>query len=176
MHSGGACNDTSTVTARGTLGGSREAYIFHPTACWHALYEVWMQQCINSPPRPHMLLVKLVSWKPACNQCWLSGLHPVVVMPHVQLIGNIHGDEVGNREVLLHLVHYLAAGYGRIPRVTQLMHHVRVYIMPSMNPDGAEARTRHNANGTDMNRNFPMNDMPYGKHMHGITKTCHVRC
>ena len=36
----------------------------------------------------------------------------------MQLMGNMHGDEVANFELLLRLIHHLAASYGRYERIT----------------------------------------------------------
>src|SRR5690606_30275660 len=36
-----------------------------------------------------------------------------------------------------------------------LVDNAQIYIMPSMNPDGFERRSRYNGNSNDLNRNFP---------------------
>ena len=36
-------------------------------------------------------------------------------------------------------------------------------LLPSMNPDGLVAGQRLNANGKDLNRNFPLDGAPYSK-------------
>jgi len=81
--------------------------------------------------------------------------------PIVKLVGNMHGDEVANFELLLRLIHHLAASYGQDKRITQLLQTVRVMLLPSMNPDGLVAGQRVNANGKDLNRNFPLDGAPY---------------
>ena len=70
-------------------------------------------------------------------------------------VANMHGDEIVGRELMLKLIEDLASNYGKDQRVTSLLENVQVYIMPSMNPDGAAHRVRYNANGTDLNRSFP---------------------
>ena len=40
-------------------------------------------------------------------------------------------------------------------RIVSLLEAVEVHIMPSMNPDGYAKKQRENANGVDLNRNFP---------------------
>jgi carboxypeptidase D len=73
----------------------------------------------------------------------------------------MHGDEIVGRELLVQLVQYLCDNYGRVDIVTQLINKTRIHIMPTVNPDGyAEALKYHmegrkNANGIDLNRNFP---------------------
>jgi carboxypeptidase D len=59
------------------------------------------------------------------------------------------------------LIHHLAHGYGRKHRITQLLDNICIHALPSMNPDGHEADTRLNSNSFDLNRNFPLDAMPY---------------
>jgi predicted deacylase len=67
----------------------------------------------------------------------------------------MHGDEITGREVMMNLITHLAVNYGKDDRITKLMDRFQIHIMPSMNPDGAELRRRSNANGSDLNRDFP---------------------
>ena len=89
--------------------------------------------------------------------------------PEFKYIGNMHGNEVVSREILLHFIESLLDGYQRNDEeITNLIKNTRISIMPSMNPDGYErAKTvprnnenerctgvvgRRNANNTDLNR------------------------
>ena len=75
--------------------------------------------------------------------------------PELHYIANMHGDEVVGRELLLRFIDRLLRGYGTDTRVTHLVDSTTIFIMPSMNPDGFEKGRRENANGFDLNRNFP---------------------
>jgi carboxypeptidase D len=77
------------------------------------------------------------------------------VEPEFKYIANMHGDEVVGRELSLYLIEWLCENYGSNTRATNLVNNVDIYIMPSMNPDGFEAGSRYNANGIDLNRDFP---------------------
>lgn len=65
----------------------------------------------------------------------------------VLFIGGIHGDEVEGSYTTAELpAAFTAAG---------LSDRVTLTIIEDANPDGREAKTRANANGVDVNRNFP---------------------
>ena len=69
----------------------------------------------------------------------------------VLVIGCIHGDEfVGNRVV-------------DILRDMPLEGNIDLWLVRTMNPDGQQLRTRQNANGVDLNRNFPGNWQKIGR-------------
>ncbi len=75
--------------------------------------------------------------------------------PKFLYIANMHGDEVVGRELTLHFIETLLSDYGHDNRITNLVDHSDLFVMPSMNPDGFELGQRHNRNGRDLNRNFP---------------------
>jgi hypothetical protein len=75
--------------------------------------------------------------------------------PEFKYIANMHGDEIVGREMMVSLMADLASNYGKDQRITSIMNSTQVYIMPSMNPDGAFHQVRANANGVDLNRSFP---------------------
>ena len=69
----------------------------------------------------------------------------------VLVVGCIHGDEfVGNRVV-------------DILREMPLEGNIDLWLVRTMNPDGQQLRTRQNANGVDLNRNFPDNWQKIGE-------------
>ncbi|XP_067866654.1 carboxypeptidase D-like [Heterodontus francisci] len=88
----------------------------------------------------------------------------VIGRPEFKYVGNIHGNEVVGRELLIHLIFHLVVSYGNDPDITLYLKRTRVHIMVSMNPDGNQIseegdemglKGRYNANGVDLNRNFP---------------------
>eukprot|EP00057_Strongylocentrotus_purpuratus_P011065 XP_011665539.1 PREDICTED: carboxypeptidase D isoform X2 [Strongylocentrotus purpuratus] len=84
--------------------------------------------------------------------------------PMFKYVGNMHGNEVIGRQILIYLIEYLLLNYGTDERVTRLVDETNIYIMPTMNPDGfhmahegecSGTNGRENAHAVDLNRNFP---------------------
>ncbi|HEY5435955.1 MAG TPA: M14 family zinc carboxypeptidase [Candidatus Limnocylindrales bacterium] len=90
--------------------------------------------------------------------------------PEVLYDGLTHSDEHMGLEMTLHILHWLADGYGSDPRITNIVNSREVWIVFAVNPDGAEydisgGRFHHwrknrqpnagtTAIGTDLNRNY----------------------
>lgn len=108
----------------------------------------------------------------------------VSLRPDVKYVGNMHGNEIANQVLLLHLIHHLVTQYKTNSTINSFLQTTRVHILPTMNPDGAEyaatvpglgniktwygtvdsrlmnsichgTHGRFNKNGVDLNRNFP---------------------
>lgn len=59
-----------------------------------------------------------------------------VEIPEFKYVGNMHGNEVVGREVLLALIALMSER--KDERLNWLIDHTRIHILPSMNPDGYE--------------------------------------
>jgi hypothetical protein len=77
--------------------------------------------------------------------------------PEVRLSSNIHGDEPVGMVMLWTFAHYLLENYGQpgFEDVTNLVDNYEIHIIPMHNPDGYVLDQRYNANGVDLNRNYP---------------------
>ncbi|MEN3284647.1 MAG: hypothetical protein V7607_5787 [Solirubrobacteraceae bacterium] len=73
----------------------------------------------------------------------------------VWVAGSVHGNEPSGADADLRLLRELARRCD-----DPLLRHVVVVVMPAQNPDGHEARTRYNANGFDLNRDWLANTQP----------------
>ncbi|NHC45999.1 murein peptide amidase A [Motilibacter sp. K478] len=71
---------------------------------------------------------------------WRPGAPAVRVL----VIGQVHGDERAGAQV------------ARLLRRGGLPEGIDLWVVPTANPDGLAARTRVNARGVDLNRNFPV--------------------
>ena len=82
--------------------------------------------------------------------------------PEVFYSSSIHGDETGGFVLMLRLADYLLKNYQTSNRVKNLVNNLEIWINPLANPDGTykngnaiSSPIRFNANGIDLNRNFP---------------------
>ena len=83
--------------------------------------------------------------------------------PEFFYTATMHGDETTGYILLLRLIDTLLEGYGTDSRLTNLVDNLEIFINPLANPDGTYysgnntvfGARRYNANGYDLNRNFP---------------------
>jgi hypothetical protein len=82
--------------------------------------------------------------------------------PEVFYSSTIHGNETAGFILMLRLSEYLLKNYDTNSRVRRLVDDLEIWINPLANPDGMygtgnimTSPTRYNANGYDLNRNFP---------------------
>uniref|UniRef100_A0A158R4K0 Peptidase_M14 domain-containing protein n=1 Tax=Syphacia muris TaxID=451379 RepID=A0A158R4K0_9BILA len=92
----------------------------------------------------------------------------IPLKPEMKYVANMHGNEPIGRELLLRLASYLCDEILKGNKdILQLVNSTSIHILPTMNPDGFEAalrtdsternwmKGRKNANGVDLNRDFP---------------------
>ena len=83
--------------------------------------------------------------------------------PQFLYTSTMHGDETAGYPTMINLIDYLLTNYGTNTKVTNLVNNIEIWINPLANPDGTYAdgnntvagATRFNANGVDLNRNYP---------------------
>ncbi len=75
--------------------------------------------------------------------------------PERRFVSSMHGDEVVGLQMCVEMIGHLLNGYGTDVTATQLLDDCELWIMPLMNPDGYVAQGRYNAQGYDLNREFP---------------------
>ena len=77
-------------------------------------------------------------------ECYTLGNGPETIL----IIGAIHGNEPASKILCEMLIQYLQRN-----RLT--LDHLKILVIPLVNPDGYYRGTRANASGIDLNRNFP---------------------
>ncbi|MCK4341376.1 MAG: ankyrin repeat domain-containing protein [Phycisphaerae bacterium] len=77
--------------------------------------------------------------------------------PEFKYIATMHGDEIVGTKMCMNLINDMLTNYGSDPQITNLIDEIDIWIVPLMNPDGYDRvnRTRYNAQGIDLNRDFP---------------------
>jgi hypothetical protein len=75
-----------------------------------------------------------------------------------------HGNEVSGKDALLVLIRDIAEHPERLPKDVDL------YLMPMVNPDGAEAYRRPNGAGTDLNRDHLLLLQPETRALHQVAR------
>jgi len=80
----------------------------------------------------------------------------------VFLFAQQHGDEPAGKDALLYLIQYIAADPALLPDDVDL------WIMPMVNPDGAEANQRRNGNQADLNRDHVLLAQPETRALHQL--------
>jgi hypothetical protein len=78
--------------------------------------------------------------------------------PEFRYVATVHGNEALGTEMSLYFIDLLCKGWAtNNTRISNLVHNVEIWVLPMNNPDGREYSSprRYNANGYDLNRNYP---------------------
>jgi PKD repeat protein len=102
-----------------------------------------------------------------------DNIHAHEYEPQFFYSSTMHGDETAGYILMLDLIDHLLTGYTTSTDVADLVNNYEIWINPLANPDGTYASgnntvngaTRANANGVDLNRNYP--DPQDGPHPDG---------
>ena len=90
--------------------------------------------------------------------------------PEVLMSSTMHGDEVTGMFLTYELAQYLVENYNQpgYEDVTYLVDNFEITLIPDYNPDGTALDQRYNADGVDLNRNFPSPVGPTGQAIENI--------
>jgi protein MpaA len=70
---------------------------------------------------------------------------------HTLILGGVHGDEIEGVIVARDLL-------SRLMKSESVFDHMKITLVPELNPEGVLHKTRGNLNGVDLNRNLPTSD------------------
>jgi murein tripeptide amidase MpaA len=115
---------------------------------------------------PHLLQIESIGKSYEGREVWCvtatnSATGPAAEKPAFWCDGNIHATEVSASSACLYLLNKLATGYGHDAEVTRTLDTRAFYIVPRVNPDGAElyfaAKPRYIRSST---RPYPYDEEP----------------
>eukprot|EP00210_Caulerpa_lentillifera_P000762 g737.t1 len=75
--------------------------------------------------------------------------------PNFKFVANMHGDEPSGRQLLLQFAYWLCTNHNVESDASKIINEMKLFLMPTMNPDGYQKLQRNNHDGVDLNRNFP---------------------
>ena len=115
---------------------------------------------------PHLVSVHSIGKSHEGRDIWLlavtnAGTGPDTEKPAFWLDGNIHAAELTASTACLYYLNQLVANYGKDEQVTVLLDSRSIYIVPRLNPDGAELamadKPRHIRSST---KRYPFEEDP----------------
>lgn len=95
--------------------------------------------------------------------------------PAFYVDGNNHGEEVITSSTTLYLIDYLLSEYGTCEEVTELLDTRTVYVLPRVNPDGAELCLTSPYRTVGTGRYHPQDEYPTGLHLEDVDGDGEVR-
>ncbi|HEY5663731.1 MAG TPA: M14 family metallopeptidase [Ilumatobacter sp.] len=101
----------------------------------------WLQQL--AADHPGLVALDTLGRSHEGRELWIATVTNTATGPHhekpaVWLDGNIHASETTASVALVHLLHRLCTAHGSDERVTRALDTRTFYIVPRVNPDGAE--------------------------------------
>ncbi|HOB53202.1 MAG TPA: M14 family zinc carboxypeptidase, partial [Acidobacteriota bacterium] len=141
-----------TLLAQGERSGN-------PLEAYHDYDELTAELQNQAASRPDICLLLSAGRSVQNRELWVLKIsdHPATEEdePEFRYISTIHGDEPVGTEMLIYLIRHLIDQYGVDAAITGLVDETEIYILPLLNPDGNALGSRYNANGVDINRDFP---------------------
>ena len=129
-----------------------------PTSIRHADVERWLRELSDAAAGPLAVerFAESYQGRPIYRATIGSGPRRVL------LWSQMHGDEPTHTAVLVDLLSYLIGRPHEQP-AAKILEHCTLHLLPMLNPDGAEAVTRFNAQGIDVNRDSLRLATPEGR-------------
>jgi murein tripeptide amidase MpaA len=92
---------------------------------------------------PHLIQIQSIGKSHEGRDVWLvtatnTATGPDTEKPALWVDGNLHASELAGSTAALYLIQYLVSRYGKDRTVTECLDTRAIYIVPRVNPDGAE--------------------------------------
>ncbi|MGN0032560.1 MAG: M14 family zinc carboxypeptidase [Candidatus Limimorpha sp.] len=149
-------------------GNNRAAYEWDSYPTYEAYEAMMFEFAQNHPDKCEIITVGTL---PSNRKILVAHINNGVAdgKPKFLYTSTIHGDETTGYIMMLRLIDYLLENQS-LPEVENILNNIDLFVGPNTNPDGTyhggnntvSGATRANAQGIDMNRNYPdMNDGPH---------------
>ena len=142
-------------------GSNRAEYEWDSYPTYSAYENMMFQFATDHPDKCEIITLGTL---PSGHKIMIAHLHNGATdgKPKFLYTSTIHGDETTGWIMMLRLIDYLLENPSE-PEVQTVMNNIDLYVCPNTNPDGTyhngdddvNGATRENADGIDMNRNFP---------------------
>jgi len=143
-----------TIGQQGVIPSPGREWTSYPT---FAEMETWLLGMETS--YPGLCDVFSIGQSTNGRDLWVAKISDNVTVeeaePEFKYVGSMHGNETLCVPLLLNLIEHLLVNHGSDPDITAMVDGREIFIMPLMNPDGYVSGSRYNAQGTDLNRDFP---------------------
>ena len=131
------------------------------------LVKAWAEE------RPELVQVESIGRSYEGRDIWLVTLTnaktgPSIEKPGFLIEANIHSVEWTGSAAALHLIRRLVDGHGGDEKVTRLLDTRTMYVVPRLNPDGAEHALREGRFIRSSVRPYPLQEQPDGLHVRDI--------
>ena len=131
------------------------------------LLKAWAEE------RPELVQVESIGRSYEGRDIWLVTLTnaktgPSIEKPGFLIEANIHSVEWTGSAAALHLIRRLVDGHAGDEKVTRLLDTRTMYVVPRLNPDGAEHALREGRFIRSSVRPYPLQEQPDGLHVRDI--------
>ena len=129
---------------------------------------------------PHLAALESIGRSHHGRDIWLMTLTqdatgPAAAKPALYVDANNHGEEVVTSAAALYAVRYLLDRYGQDPAVTELLDTRALYVLPCINPDGAEICLTTPYRTVGNGHYLPWEEQPTGLHLEDIDGDGQIR-
>lgn len=131
----------------------------NPLADYHTNNEIEAQFISWQSSYPNLFHYESIGNSVQGRPLWVAKLSDNVSTDEAEIevkyVSTMHGNEFVGTENCINFMSECLTLYGSDAELTELMNDYEMWFLPLMNPDGHNAGIRYNANGVDLNRDFP---------------------